>query len=171
MCCLLIRTRRAATPGRVVVAGLHSAQQRALVAPYTQRVNWALNSHRLFLITHPVNSNQTTCIRPSSAINPRGDLRQRGGRLLVTRDTRSSILTAADSRLQPRSVRNYSGSRAAIFYFPLSPAFSLALPLPSPSPSRALLYLRPLPLLFPTLRSSAHPTSMKGTTAQTGPSA
>jgi hypothetical protein len=36
-----------------------------------------------YIPPHPVN-NQTTCIRSSSAINPRGNIRQRGDRLLVT---------------------------------------------------------------------------------------
>jgi hypothetical protein len=48
-------------------------------------------------------------------------------------------------------MRNYSGSRAAIFTSPLSPAFD-------PFLYQALLfYLQPLSLLFPTLRSSALP--------------
>ena len=54
-----------------------------MIASCTQRVNWALNYARLFIPPHPVN-NQTKCIRSSPAINPRGNIRQRGDRLLVT---------------------------------------------------------------------------------------
>jgi hypothetical protein len=58
-------------------------------------------------------------------------------------------------RFSPAHVmRSYSGSPAAIcFTSPLSPAFARPFPLPV-SP---LLYLQPLSLLFPTLRSSALP--------------
>jgi hypothetical protein len=60
---------------------------------------------------------------------PRGDLRQRGGRLLVTRP---SIPTAAGSRRRAQCATS-SGSRAAIFYSPLGPVFDLSL-------CRALLF-------------------------------
>jgi hypothetical protein len=48
--CVLIRARTAATLGCVVVAGLRAAA--TLIASFTQRVNWAPNYNRLFLITN-----------------------------------------------------------------------------------------------------------------------
>ena len=134
-----------------------------MIASCTQRVNWALNCARLFLTTHPLN-NQTTCIRPSSTIIPRGDLRQRGGRLLVTR----GLIHSYSCWFSPaHSVRNYRGSRAAIFTSPLSPAFDLFLyqALLFSISGLCLYYFR----LYEALRFWARTRqSAKGPTAQTG---
>jgi hypothetical protein len=62
--------------------------------------------------------------------------------------------------------RNYSGPRAAIFYFPLSPAFSPCLYQAQhfSAPSLCLYYF----LFYEALRFRARSRrSMKGTTAQT----
>jgi hypothetical protein len=84
-------------------------------------------------------------------VNPRGNIRQRGDRLLVTcNHPFLQLLVLAGTHL----VRNYSGSRAAIFTSPLSPAFDL---LPFALPGPPLLYIQPLSLLFPTLWSSSLP--------------
>ena len=119
-----------------------------MIASCTQRVNWALNYARLFIPPHPVN-NQTTCIRSSSAINLRGNIRQRGDRLLVTcnHPFLQLLVLAGTLRAQLwRFTRCY-------FYLPYKPRLRPQ-PLPAPPP---LLYLRPLSLLFPTLWSSSLP--------------
>ena len=118
-----------------------------MIASCTQRVNWALNYARLFIPPHPVN-NQTTCIRSSSAINPRGNIRQRGDRLLVTcsHPFLQLLVLAGTLRAQLwRFTRCY-------FYLPSKPCLR-----PQPLPGPPLLYLRPLSLLFPTLWSSSLP--------------
>ena len=118
-----------------------------MIASCTQRVNWALNYARLFIPPHPVN-NQTTCIRSSSAINPRGNIRQRGDRLLVTCNhpfLQLLILAGTLTAQLSRFTRCY-------FYLPSKPCLR-----PFPLPGPPLLYLQPLSLLFPTLWSSSLP--------------
>ena len=92
----------------------------------------------------------------------------------VVGDTRSSSHSYSCWFSPAHPLRSYSGSRAAVFTSPLSPAAHR--PFPLPGPPRALLYLQPLSLLFPTLREAlcllrarTHPRrSVKGPTAQTG---
>jgi hypothetical protein len=66
-----------------------------------------------------------------SAIIPRGNIRQRGDRLLVTRT--QPFLQLLDLADALSAQRTSSGSRAAVFYFPLGPVFDLSL-------CRALLF-------------------------------
>jgi hypothetical protein len=62
-----------------------------------------------------------------SAVIPRGDLRQRGDRLLVIRVDPFLQLLVASRRHAQCATMHSSSSHAAIFYFPLGPVFDLSL--------------------------------------------
>jgi hypothetical protein len=82
-------------------------------------------------LTTPPRKQSNGMYHTTSAIIPRGGLRQRGDRLLVIR-AHPFLLTAAGSRRYAQCATS-SGSRTAIFYFPLGPVFDLSL-------CRALLF-------------------------------